>query len=1154
MIKLKYIFGIVVSLSLTFGGQPAGPATAQAPAGSGLRLVSSDSQGGVLELTVDGFEVDAVEHEGSIYQRLIIPDMVQTDVPGQPQIPTRGTLLGLPSAEEVSLEILEADYETLNGYRLYPAPRLEVAGANVDEFTPDGVQWAFTLDQETYATNAFYPGTPVEIGYIGHMRDQAVAQIQFYPIQYNPTSGEVRFYRRILARFTSDLPLAATTAENRGASPAYEDLLGSALLNYHTLTRPPVIKDPPPSGGGVFVTDSDPALKIGVTQDGLYQLTPSDVTGAGFDLSGVALSTIKIRNRGVEIPIYLHNPNSNNTFDDGDYILFYGTAMDDMYTTKNVYWFEAGGANGLRMGTRDGAPSGGTNPTHFPVTRHIEEDSYYWQRLPNGEGQDHWFWEGRLSAPESRDYSFALNNISTTASTMVVRVRLRGYTIPEHRSRVYLNGVEIDDQTWSGQIGYTHEVAVPHSHLNEGGNTIRVEAVGSALNQFFVNWIEIDYWDTYVAENNQLLFGAPNGGVFQFEVTNFQDSQIEVFDVTDPANVTRIINPSIIANGGDYEIQFQDTATAETRYLALTAAQRKSPASIELERPSSWRSATNGADYIIITHQDFYTRTQTLADHRSASGMRVARVMIDDLYDEFNDGIFNPPAIRDFLEYAYDNWVAPAPSYVLLVGDAYYDYKDNLGQGIENYVPSQLVETPSLGQTASDNWFVLLEGDDILPDMFIGRLTPRYRSHATRMLNKIISYDQNPPDQSWNTNVLLVADDDSDDFETTSEQLADRLPYYYAVNRVYARDYPPGDPRDDITDIINSGSILVNYAGHGSVYTWGTWGSNYANIFTGSNVDQLTNTNKLPVVTIADCLNGYFVDQNASMAEKFLLQEDRGALGVWASTGLGYPSAHRAMMGAFYDAIFQGDIYGLGEATTLAKIAAYNQNPFSWAELVQTFVLFGDPAQDLGIPPNYPYLESTTPVRGAGDVALDQDIQIVFSKPMDSGTVQLNGLITNSANWSADNATVTYGHSGLSEGTTLTLTVEGQDPVGNQIGPGPVPNPWSFTTIYLRPRDVTTIGPTKGITETAYSFTANVSPDTVVQPITYEWQATDQAPVTHTGGGLSDTISFTWDITGTQTVTVTVSNTYGTAHADHAINISNTASNAVFLPIVIKND
>ena len=51
-------------------------------------------------------------------------------------------------------------------------------------------------------------------------------------------------------------------------------------------------------------------------------------------------------------------------------------------------------------------------------------------------------------------------------------------------------------------------------------------------------------------------------------------------------------------------------------------------------------------------------------------------VDIGDIYNEFSDGIFNPFAIRRFLRYAYNSWQQPAPTYVVLVGDAHYDYKN----------------------------------------------------------------------------------------------------------------------------------------------------------------------------------------------------------------------------------------------------------------------------------------------------------------------------------------------------------------------------------------------------------------------------------------------------------------------------------------------
>jgi len=84
--------------------------------------------------------------------------------------------------------------------------------------------------------------------------------------------------------------------------------------------------------------------------------------------------------------------------------------------------------------------------------------------------------------------------------------------------------------------------------------------------------------------------------------------------------------------------------------------------------------------------------------------------------------------------------------------------------------------------------------------------------------------------------------------------------------------------------------------------------------------------------------------------------------------------------------------------------------------------------------------------------------------------------------------------------------------------------------------EVTISGPTTGITNTAYTFTATVSPFTAAQPITYAWQATGQPPVTHTDG-LSDTVIFTWPTSGTRTITVTATNAEETATDTHVITI-----------------
>ncbi|MBV7333619.1 Ig-like domain-containing protein [Chloroflexi bacterium TSY] len=433
-----------------------------------------------------------------------------------------------------------------------------------------------------------------------------------------------------------------------------------------------------------------------------------------------------------------------------------------------------------------------------------------------------------------------------------------------------------------------------------------------------------------------------------------------------------------------------------------------------------------------------------MADHRSASGLRAATVKVEDLYDEFNHGVFAPQAIRDFLAYAYHNWVAPTPTYVLLLGGTSYDYRGLLNLRKDNYVPTQVIETDLLGQTPSDNWFVTVSGDDILPDMLIGRLTAQNIGQAEDIVAKIIFYEQSPPDPTWNSNVLLVADDDELSFRSISEQLIEQLPFYYKPNRVYVGDYPPGDPTTDIINAINNGAVMVNYTGHGNVDNWAIW--NGGRTFDRKNVTTLDNIGKLPVVTVANCLNGYFAGKSRSTAEEFLRLKDKGAVAVWAPTSLGYPAGHRLLINAFYADIFQNDQYTLGQSTTFAKLSVYAQSSF-WGDLVETFVLFGDPATKIGIPTNYPYVKSTRPSDGASDVPYDQEIEIMFSKPMNPDTVLLDvsGGLEITASWNIDNTIVRYEHSGLDAGATMLLTVEGYDRIDTPLGTGLVPSPWSFT-------------------------------------------------------------------------------------------------------------
>jgi serine protease len=80
-------------------------------------------------------------------------------------------------------------------------------------------------------------------------------------------------------------------------------------------------------------------------------------------------------------------------------------------------------------------------------------------------------------------------------------------------------------------------------------------------------------------------------------------------------------------------------------------------------------------------------------------------------------------------------------------------------------------------------------------------------------------------------------------------------------------------------------------------------------------------------------------------------------------------------------------------------------------------------------------------------------------------------------------------------------------------------------------------GPTDGKVQSSYTFTATVSPITATLPSLYVWQATGQMPVTHSDG-ITDTFVFSWELPGTQVVTVTATNPLGSVSDTHLITVT----------------
>jgi len=391
---------------------------------------------------------------------------------------------------------------------------------------------------------------------------------------------------------------------------------------------------------------------------------------------------------------------------------------------------------------------------------------------------------------------------------------------------------------------------------------------------------------------------------------------------------------------------------------------------VEQNSFSNTGSRESGCDYLIITHPDFYSEITEFANWKHNKGL------ITKVVDTTETGS-NATEIRQYIQNAYDTW-NPAPSYILLVGDA-------------EYVPTNyLYIHPYDGTyTASDMWYTTVNGSDYYPDIFIGRLPVDTTDQADTIVQKILTYEQTPPTLSnFYENFTVAAyfqDDEQNGYETrrfvrTSEEVRDYLLLEgYNGERIHCTEsyinptnynngpYGNGEPlpdellrptfawdgdSDDIIDAIEQGVFILNHRDHGGVDGWGD------PYFDSSHVEGLTNGNLTPVVFSINCLTGRFDDYEC-FCEKFLRKEGGGAVAVFGASRVSYSGYNDYLCRGFYDAIWpdfdvnvSGDtaLYSLGEILNYGKTYMAN----TWGDLwgyervtFEMFHVFGDPSMEI---------------------------------------------------------------------------------------------------------------------------------------------------------------------------------------------------------------
>lgn len=987
------LVGLATGLTLAALDSPAPTARAAKAAAipSGLQVVQSDEDTLVLSLNTPAYDVLDAGREPDISRQIVVDGATPLSEPGKPELPKFSALIGIPPHARVSVRVLSDTVQQLPGrYQLRPAAApAPIAG----DLQPGAMQRV--PDRAAYASTKFYPAEVARVVETAWLRDQHLARIEIYPFQYRASSGTLWWHRhlRIEVKFEGG-GTADRMAALRAADDPFEHILQNSVLNYDIARHWRSNMAALPVNARSAATA--PRYKIVVDRDGLYRVAYDDLLTAGLVMTSFDPRNLHMTNQGLDVAVELAGE-GDGQFGPGDYLLFYGqrlrgdvlaakhtaeaddwitlngwqpqfnAKMVEKYTDDNVYWLEVGATPGLRMTWLNGAPAGAPLAEYYTATVRAEQ-SRLW-KTTHFNDEDTWFWDEIVTAfaghAVTRTYTTTLSAIADLPISATVRAELTTITPnpppnPTYRTIFRLNAVDnvLEDTVWTGLVRHRLETTVMPTHLLEGQNALTLTVVAQPQTpnaDLFFDWFEIRYARRFQADGNQLTFSDDRSGSRRYAASKFTTDTLHVLNVSNPWQPQRVLSSSITSAAGLYTTTFQIMASAPVTYFVGGAGQILSPKQISRYAPPDLGSG-NGADYLIITHRDFITSMQPLAAHRQAEGLRVKIVAVDDLYNQFNDGLYHPIAIKSFLKYAYANWQPPAPTYVLLVGDGHWNFKNfnSARYGTPpNFMPPNLGWVdPFQGEVDTANELVTIVGSDPMPDMLVGRLPVNSAAEADSVVGKIINYETQAKTLPYRQRMAFVADNVPDpknagDFVQFSEDLIrDVLPGTYVADRVYANNYgcspgigPCPQVNTAITSTLNqTGALFVNYIGHAGVNRWGD-----ESFLVNADVATLNNLDRLPIILSMTCLDGYWIYPGTSgLMETMLRAANGGSVASFSPTGLGVSTGHDRLERGLLTAVFQQGAYRLGWAAQAGKLALYTAGQDY--DLIDTFTVFGDPA------------------------------------------------------------------------------------------------------------------------------------------------------------------------------------------------------------------
>lgn len=736
-----------------------------------------------------------------------------------------------------------------------------------------------------------------------------------------------------------------------------------------------------------WITPDKPYLKLYVIDDAIYRISKSDFTSAGVNADNINPRTVKVYYKGSEIPVYFQGEN-DGVFNDADYFDFYGKrnyggptprrnsftndiayTVDEyynLYSDTNVYWVGWDGSNGIRM-QQSSIVSSINFPENFYYKKaHFERDLFYdlgetvnsasdYRYFSNeivvGEG---WYWKKLEVSERVLSDTVFINDLSSSPQLCSLHVFIKPISfsdsvLNEHRVEVKINnnlvGLLISNnlRKIDTTITFSSSLLINNSINNLSFSYDPVEAPNYSPKVYF-DFGTLTYPSDFTIRNNlkSLRFNGSDTVSKKITLAGYTPgNQTNIYDINNNIRIEGF-------SGSGNSLTF--TGRSNSSFEIVNNVISKKPMRIVRRQVPDLVNSNNGADYLVVYHKLFESQAEQLRNHRQTfDSFRSFKAEIQDIYDIFNYGIEDPDALRNFIKHAYQNWSQPGLKYICLFGRASLDPKKSNPSSTytQNFVPTY-------GHPSTDGYFANINFGTFTyyHQISIGRVPVYTTTEAQNAVDKIIGYDQQPPDKWWKKYIAITGGGyraEQLNFQFKSDNLINNYiqasPPCMPFSRIYRNDssgYITYNYRDSIKREFDRGAILVNFIGHAAAEDWEIG---------LENPNTLTNGPKQPLVLSFTCYTGKNAEPNLrSFGENFFLLPNKCAIGFVGTTGWSFSGSGDSFNDFMLRSFSYDSLRRIGDLVSYAsKRISADSASFPVRNTINCYNLIGDPATRLHI-------------------------------------------------------------------------------------------------------------------------------------------------------------------------------------------------------------